>query len=115
MHRNGWGASAIDALSTALIMRNKDVVNKILDYVPQIDWSVSYQDSRVSLFETTIRYMGGLLSGYDLLRGPMGYIVRNVCSLLRRKFMTYTSLLTTVIGNTARQHSGFTTPSDVSC
>jgi mannosyl-oligosaccharide alpha-1,2-mannosidase len=67
MLRNGWGASAIDALSTALVMRNKDVVDKIMDYVPKIDWSVSYEDSRVSLFETTIRYLGGLLSAYDLL------------------------------------------------
>jgi mannosyl-oligosaccharide alpha-1,2-mannosidase len=93
MSRNGWGASAVDALSTALVMRNKDVVNEILDYVPTIDWSVSYQDSRVSLFETTIRYMGGLLSAYDLLQGPLNYIVRNVRSQLCRILSADTGLL----------------------
>lgn len=62
-YRNGWGASAIDAFSTALIMGKTDVVEQILDYVPTIDFSVSYNDTVVSLFETTIRYLGGLLSG----------------------------------------------------
>lgn len=61
--RNGWGASAIDAFSTALIMGNTEVVSQILDFVPDIDFSVSYNDTVVSLFETTIRYLGGLLSG----------------------------------------------------
>ena len=69
--RNGWGASAVDALSTACIMELPDIVNQIVDYVPSIDWSVSYEDQPVSLFETTIRYLGGLLSGYDLLTGPL--------------------------------------------
>jgi hypothetical protein len=56
------------------------VVDVILDYVPTIDWSVSYEDTRVSLFETTIRYLGGLLSAYDLLKGPLSYIPQKVCS-----------------------------------
>ncbi|CAK4031956.1 glycoside hydrolase family 47 [Lecanosticta acicola] len=68
--RNGWGASAADALSTAIVMGNKEVVNQIINYVPKIDWCVSYQDEQVSLFETTIRYVAGLLSAYDLLSGP---------------------------------------------
>lgn len=61
--RNGWGASAIDAFSTALIMGKTDVVSQILDFVPEIDFSTSYNDTVVSVFETTIRYLGGLLSG----------------------------------------------------
>lgn len=44
-------------------MGKHDVVLQILDYVPEIDFSVSYDDTVVSLFETTIRYLGGLLSG----------------------------------------------------
>ncbi|KAF2210194.1 glycoside hydrolase family 47 protein [Cercospora zeae-maydis SCOH1-5] len=83
--RNGWGASAADALSTALVMGEKEIVNQILDYVPSIDWSVSADDEVVSLFETTIRYLGGLLSGYDLLNGPLADLADNkdnVASLL---------------------------------
>lgn len=75
--RNGWGASAVDALSTACIMGLPDIVNQIVDYVPSINWGVSYEDEVVSLFETTIRYLGGLLSGYDLLTGPLSGLASN--------------------------------------
>ncbi|TQS34146.1 hypothetical protein Golomagni_05484, partial [Golovinomyces magnicellulatus] len=70
--RNGWGASAVDAFSTALVMEIPEVVNQILDYVPTINFDQT--NSEVSLFETTIRYLGGLLSAYDLLKGPLSNI-----------------------------------------
>lgn len=73
--RNGWGASAIDALSTALVMRLPDVVDDILNYVPKIDYSETSEE--VSLFETTIRYLAGMLSGYDLLTGPLSDLATN--------------------------------------
>ncbi|KAL6709403.1 hypothetical protein ACN47E_001810 [Coniothyrium glycines] len=73
--RNGWGASAVDALSTALVMQQKDIVNQIIEYIPSIDWSQTSID--VSLFETTIRYLGGMLSGYDLLKGPLSHLADN--------------------------------------
>lgn len=59
--RNGWGASAVDAFSTALVMQNWEVVDQILAFVQTIDFDKAIGD--VSLFETTIRYLGGLLSG----------------------------------------------------
>ncbi|WYZ35599.1 hypothetical protein EsH8_X_000246 [Colletotrichum jinshuiense] len=73
--RNGWGASAVDALSTAIIMENKDIVGQILDFVPKINFDVT--TTEVSLFETTIRYLGGLVSGYDLLKGPLKDVATN--------------------------------------
>ncbi|MCJ1468611.1 maturation of Asn-linked oligosaccharides protein [Pseudocyphellaria aurata] len=73
--RNGWGATAIDALSTALVMQIDPIVNKILEFVPTIDFTKT-EDS-VSLFETTIRYLGGLLSAYDLLQGPLADLASN--------------------------------------
>ncbi|KAK5662016.1 hypothetical protein OQA88_10127 [Cercophora sp. LCS_1] len=63
--RNGWGASAVDALSTAIVMRNYPVVEQIVKYIPTIDFDTTTDE--VSLFETTIRYLGGLLSAVDLL------------------------------------------------
>ncbi|KAH6652245.1 glycoside hydrolase family 47 protein [Truncatella angustata] len=70
--RNGWSASAIDALSTAIIMEDEDTVRQIVDYIPKINFDkVSDVDRTVSLFETTIRYMGGLLSAHDLLSASM--------------------------------------------
>ncbi|KFH40464.1 mannosyl-oligosaccharide alpha-1,2-mannosidase 1B-like protein [Hapsidospora chrysogenum ATCC 11550] len=69
--RNGWGVTAIDSLSTAIIMRDKDTVNKILDFVPTLDFTTTKKENElVSVFESNIRYLGGLLSGYDLLKGP---------------------------------------------
>ncbi|KAL1842930.1 hypothetical protein VTJ49DRAFT_3718 [Mycothermus thermophilus] len=65
--RNGWAASAVDAFSTAIVMGEWDVVDQILQYIPEIDFSKTM--GMVSLFETTIRYLGGLLSAYDLLTG----------------------------------------------
>src|ERR1700761_8942306 len=53
------------------------IVNEIIRYVPTIDWSESYDDEAVSLFETTIRYLGGMLSGYDLLTGPLAHLAKN--------------------------------------
>jgi mannosyl-oligosaccharide alpha-1,2-mannosidase len=59
--RNGWGATAVDALSTALIMGNWKIVDVILEHVQIIDFDKT--DDDVSLFETTIRYLGDLISG----------------------------------------------------
>ena len=59
----------MDAFSTALVMQQSDIVDTILDYIPTIDYT--YTNSTVSLFETTIRYLGGMMSGYDLLKGPL--------------------------------------------
>lgn len=73
--RNGWGASTVDALSTAILMRKADIVNQILDHIASIDYSKT--SSSVSLFETTIRYLAGMLSGYDLLKGPMANLVND--------------------------------------
>ncbi|EEH34358.2 mannosyl-oligosaccharide alpha-1,2-mannosidase [Paracoccidioides lutzii Pb01] len=63
--RNGWGATAVDALSTAIIMDSPEIVKTILEHISKIDYSKT--NSGVNLFETTIRYLGGMLSGYDLL------------------------------------------------
>jgi mannosyl-oligosaccharide alpha-1,2-mannosidase len=72
--RNGWGASAVDALSTAILMESQDVVTTILEYIPSINFNVSKSNEPVSLFETTIRYLGGMLSGVDLLSGPYQHL-----------------------------------------
>lgn len=56
-------------------MKLPEIANQIVDYVPDIDWSVSANNEPVSLFETTIRYVAGLLSGYDLLNGPLSGLV----------------------------------------
>ncbi|KAK4166445.1 glycoside hydrolase family 47 protein [Cladorrhinum sp. PSN259] len=103
--RNGWGASAVDAFSTALIMGNWQVVDQLLDYIPKIDFNTT--DTEVSLFETTIRYLGGLLSAYDLITGPLSeYIPRN------RTTQVY-SILTQAKGLADNLKVAFETPSGI--
>jgi mannosyl-oligosaccharide alpha-1,2-mannosidase len=62
-------------------MGEKEAVNDILTHIKQIDWNDPKQSDEdppnnpspyVSLFETTIRYLGGMLSGYDLLNSETG-------------------------------------------
>ncbi|PFH62751.1 hypothetical protein XA68_12179 [Ophiocordyceps unilateralis] len=70
--RNGWGATVVDGLSTAIIMGQTGIVNQMLSYIAKIDFTTTKaRNDRISVFETNIRYLGGLLAGYDLLTGPM--------------------------------------------
>lgn len=77
--RNGWGATAVDALSTAIIMELPDIVQTIVNYIPTIDYThtSNVTSEVVSVFETTIRYLGGMLAGYDLLDGPFSNLLAN--------------------------------------
>lgn len=77
--RNGWGLTAIDGLDTAIIMEQQDIVDVVLDFIPTVDFTKNNakgpQDAQTtSLFETNIRYLGGLLSSYDLLKGPFKHL-----------------------------------------
>ncbi|GAB1311036.1 Glycosyl hydrolase family 47 [Madurella fahalii] len=61
----GWGATLVDSLDTLWIMGMKEDFYDAVRHVATIDWNNStFQDC--SLFETNIRYLGGLLSAYDL-------------------------------------------------
>ena len=74
--RNGWGATAVDGFDTAIIMEQEDIVNIILNFIPTIDFTKTNtpEPTSVSLFETNIRYIGGMLSAYDLLKGPFCHL-----------------------------------------
>ena len=77
---NGWGATIIDSLSTLLLLNLTEEYSLARAHVRQIDFSIilgessvyggKLQDSRtVPVFETIIRYLGGLISAYDLSGG----------------------------------------------
>ncbi|THU94524.1 glycoside hydrolase family 47 protein [Dendrothele bispora CBS 962.96] len=59
--RNGWGASIVDGMATMRIMGLDDFFNEAVDFVGKIDFSESQTPDT-----TTIRYLGGLLSSYEL-------------------------------------------------
>ncbi|KEQ77247.1 seven-hairpin glycosidase [Aureobasidium namibiae CBS 147.97] len=61
----GWAATLVDALDTLWIMGLKDEFNEAVAAAVSIDFASTSQDE-INVFETTIRYMGGFLSAYDL-------------------------------------------------
>ncbi|KAF7732817.1 hypothetical protein EC973_000092 [Apophysomyces ossiformis] len=59
----GWGATLVDSLSTLLVMDLKEEVESVLSELDKIEFDL---DRNVSVFESIIRYLGGLLSAYEL-------------------------------------------------
>ncbi|KAF2144381.1 glycoside hydrolase family 47 protein [Aplosporella prunicola CBS 121167] len=64
----GWGATLVDALDTLHIMGLEDEFAEAVKAVGEIDFTTTFRKD-IPLFETTIRYLGGLLSAYDLSEG----------------------------------------------
>jgi len=64
--RNGWGASIVDAMSTMSIMGQTALFEEAVQFASQIDFNISHTTDTTSVFETTIRYVGGLLSAFEL-------------------------------------------------
>ncbi|KAA1129581.1 hypothetical protein PGTUg99_030524 [Puccinia graminis f. sp. tritici] len=69
----GWGATLVDCLDTLLIMNLTLEYNYARTHVKAIDWAHTIDKDplisnhpKISFFETVIRYLGGLLSAYDL-------------------------------------------------
>lgn len=61
----GWSATLVDALDTLWIMGMDKEFDAAVQAVEAIDFSTS-TDETINIFETTIRYLGGFLSAYDL-------------------------------------------------
>lgn len=66
----GWGATLVDSLDTLWIMGMKQEFYQGVQAVAAIDFGKSDMKT-VSVFETTIRYLGGMLSAYDLSQEPV--------------------------------------------
>ena len=61
----GWGATLVDALDTLWIMGFKDDFAQATKALENIDFTTTTR-ADIPLFETTIRYLGGLLSAHDV-------------------------------------------------
>ncbi|KAL1887453.1 hypothetical protein Sste5346_010202 [Sporothrix stenoceras] len=64
----GWAATLVDTLDTLWIMGLHAEFQNAVNAIEQIDFSTTSADE-VNVFETTIRYLGGFLSAYDLSDG----------------------------------------------
>ncbi|KAI0886758.1 glycoside hydrolase family 47 protein [Annulohypoxylon maeteangense] len=68
----GWAATLVDALDTLWIMGMKDEFEEALLVVEKIDFTTSEYRTEIPVFETTIRYLGGLVAAYDVSGGKAG-------------------------------------------
>ncbi|KAG8157852.1 hypothetical protein KVR01_012514 [Diaporthe batatas] len=62
---SGWSATLVDALDTLWIMGMREEFDEAVDAVARIDFGQA-TNPRVNMFETNIRYLGGLMAAYDL-------------------------------------------------
>ncbi|KAF2827503.1 seven-hairpin glycosidase [Ophiobolus disseminans] len=60
-----WGATLVDALDTLWIMGLKDEFEEAAKAVDKINFLTTTR-ADIPLFETTIRYLGGLVAAYDI-------------------------------------------------
>lgn len=98
---SGWAATLVDALDSLWIMGLRDEFDEAVASVAELDFGKS-SSPRVNVFETTIRYLGGLLSAYDLSKreillakavelGDMLYGAFNTPNRLPVDFMNFRS------------------------
>ena len=66
----GWAATLVDSLDTLWIVGLRDDFDKAVVEVDKIDFTISTEEE-INIFETTIRYLGGFLSAYDLSGRPV--------------------------------------------
>lgn len=70
-HRNpfcGWGATLVDSLDTLWMMDLKEDFEEAVEAVGLVDFTTSARND-IPLFETVIRYLGGLIAAYDISGG----------------------------------------------
>lgn len=82
----GWGVTVVDGIDTAIVMGLTDVVEQQLAFIEKIDFTTT-KYGPVEIFDTNIRYLGGLLSAYDLLKSgqfPNHYNPLQVDALLKQ-------------------------------
>lgn len=61
----GWAATLVDTLDTLWIIGLHKEFDEAVSAIVDIDFTKSSEDE-INVFETTIRYLGGFLSAYDL-------------------------------------------------
>jgi mannosyl-oligosaccharide alpha-1,2-mannosidase len=77
---NGWGATLVDTLDTLWIMDLKDEFELAISEVGKIDFTTSTRKD-IPLFETVIRYLGGLIAAYDVSFGKYPVLLNKAVEL----------------------------------
>ena len=76
----GWGATLVDTMDTLWIMGLKEDFKQCVMAVEAIDFTTNEEDT-LNVFETTIRYLGGLLAAHDLSGGTYPILLKKAREL----------------------------------
>lgn len=76
----GWAATMVDGLDILYIMGLQDEFDHALEALKTIDFTKPNAE-RVPVFETTIRYLGGLLGAYDVSEGKYPILLKKAHEL----------------------------------
>ena len=68
----GWAATLVDAMDTLWIMGMKKEFDDAYSALDKIDFTTTPHRHEIPVFETIIRYLGGLLAAYDVSGGHDG-------------------------------------------
>ncbi|KAL2128816.1 hypothetical protein VTI74DRAFT_8609 [Chaetomium olivicolor] len=68
----GWAATLVDSLDTLWIMGLKEEFDDAVEAVKDIDFTTTPHRDDIPVFETIIRYLGGLVGAYDVTGGHQG-------------------------------------------
>jgi mannosyl-oligosaccharide alpha-1,2-mannosidase len=80
----GWAATLVDGLDTLWIMGFKKEFEEAIEAVKELDFTTTPFRQDIPVFETTIRYLGGLLGAYDVAGGeysPYGILLDKAVEL----------------------------------
>ncbi|KKK22660.1 hypothetical protein P175DRAFT_0426760 [Aspergillus ochraceoroseus IBT 24754] len=76
----GWAATLVDSLDSLIIMGLNDEFEDALEALEQIDFTTT-SALQINIFETNIRYLGGLLGAHDLTNGKYPILLRKAVEI----------------------------------
>jgi mannosyl-oligosaccharide alpha-1,2-mannosidase len=76
----GWAATLVDSLDSLIIMGFMDEFEEALQALEEIDFSTT-ESLQINVFETNIRYLGGLLGAYDLTNGTYPILLKKATEI----------------------------------
>ncbi|KAL4817239.1 glycoside hydrolase [Aspergillus spinulosporus] len=76
----GWAATLVDSLDTLIIMDLTDEFEEALEALEHIDFTTT-DSIQINVFETNIRYLGGLLGAHDLTEGRYPILLKKATEI----------------------------------
>jgi mannosyl-oligosaccharide alpha-1,2-mannosidase len=95
-NRQGWGCTIVDALTASILLEVPEAVETALDHIPTIDWTISSFPG-VAVFGSTIRYLGAMLSAYDLLTTTHKHLIPEDYTPKLKALLTQSEALASVL------------------